>query len=145
MPDWVNQGFAEYANRLPKECALDLVQIRTGSRSKQGDPQRAVREEGKRMLATISRDVRVIALDPRGVQRSTEQLAEQVQAWLSLGQDLTLLIGGPDGLDGACLARADEVWSLSMLTLPHSLVRIVVAEQLYRAWCILQHHPYHRA
>lgn len=145
QPDWVQTAFNEYAKRLPPECRLELTELRLGKSRQRGDATRAVTDEGARMLAAIPPGARVIALDVQGKSFSTESLARQLQNWLASGRDLVLLIGGPDGLAAACLERADLIWSLSALTLPHGLVRVVVAEQLYRAWTILEGHPYHRA
>lgn len=144
MPAWVKAGFAEYSSRLPRECSLQLVEIPAGKRGKDGDPQRALREEGERLLAAIPRGARVIALEVGGLQWSTGELARQLSNWLKDGRDVALLVGGPDGLDETCRARAEAAWSLSLLTFPHFLMRIIVAEQIYRAWSILQRHPYHR-
>jgi len=144
MPAWVQQGYQEYARRLPRECSLCLREISLGRRGKGADMQRAVRDEGVRMLAALPRVCRAIALDQRGRTWSTEELAGQLEGWLAGRQDLALLVGGPDGLAESCLERANALWSLSPLTLPHPLVRILVAEQLYRAWSILSNHPYHR-
>jgi 23S rRNA (pseudouridine1915-N3)-methyltransferase len=145
MPHWVREGFDEFARRLPPECALRLVEIAPGRRGKGADLARAIRQEGERMLAALPKGARVVALEVEGRAWRTEQLAERLAGWLAGGQDLALLVGGPEGLAPACRARADERWSLSPLTLPHMLVRILIAEQLYRAWSILQGHPYHRA
>ncbi len=145
MPRWVQEGYSEYARRIPAECALKLVEIPLGRRGKGVDKARAVREEGEKMLRAIPRASRVVALDVGGRAWNTEQLAEQLAGWMGAGRDLCLLVGGPDGLAEQCLQRAQQSWSLSLLTLPHSLVRVVVAEQIYRAWSILSRHPYHRA
>ncbi len=144
MPGWVKTGYQEYARRLPPECRLNLIEIAPGKRGKNADIARAVRDEGERMLAAIPKDTHVVALDVRGTQWSTAQLSAQLQSWLQGGRDVALLIGGPEGLAEPCLTRAAVKWSLSPLTLPHALVRVVAAEQLYRAWSILKHHPYHR-
>lgn len=144
MPRWVQEGYAEYAKRMPAECGLRLVEIAPGRRGKGADIQRAVREEGERMLAAIPKGCRVVALDVKGKEWSTEQLAGQLNGWMGEGRDLALLVGGPEGLAEACLQQADGRWSLSPLTLPHPLVRVVVAEQLYRALSVLRGHPYHR-
>lgn len=144
MPAWVVQGYAEYARRLPADCALQLVEIAAGKRGKNADIERITRDEGERMLAAIPKGAQVVALEVSGRAWRTEQLAEQLDAWRHAGRDLALLVGGPEGLAPACRAAAGQAWSLSPLTLPHPLVRILVAEQLYRAWSILQHHPYHR-
>lgn len=145
MPAWVQDGFAEYANRMPPEARLELVEIPLGQRGKSQPVERAVREEGERLLAACGDRDLVIALDVRGKSWSTEQLAENLGGWQQEGRDVSLLVGGPDGLSADCLARAERRWSLSPLTLPHPLVRILLAEQLYRAVSILKNHPYHRA
>ncbi|HWQ94784.1 MAG TPA: 23S rRNA (pseudouridine(1915)-N(3))-methyltransferase RlmH [Gammaproteobacteria bacterium] len=144
MPDWVKSGYDEYAKRLPRECHLQLLEIPAGKRGKGANLARAIREEGERMLAALPKEAHVIALDMRGNQWDTPQLAQQLKDWLQDGHDVALLTGGPDGLAESCLKRADRLWSLSKLTLPHPLVRIVVAEQVYRAWSLLKGHPYHR-
>ena len=145
MPEWVDKGYAEYAGRLPRECALNLVEIPAGKRGAHADVARIVRAEGERLLAAVPPSSRLIALDERGQEWSTVELAGQLAGWLREGRDVSLLVGGPDGLDAACRDRAERLWSLSRLTLPHPLVRVVVAEQLYRAWSLLHNHPYHRA
>lgn len=144
MPDWIIEGYSEFAKRLPHECRLHLIEIAPGRRSKAAAAARAVQEEGERMLAALPKDCQVIALDARGTQWSTQQLQEKLADWQRVGRDIALLIGGPDGLAEACLTRAEHVWSLSNLTLPHRLVRVILAEQLYRAWSTLNRHPYHR-
>ena len=144
MPAWIDTGYEAYAVRLPRECEMRLVEIPSIKRVKNASVTCIRREEGKRILAAIPQGAHVIALEVTGRQWDTEQLAERLSVWLGGGRDLALLVGGPDGLDSACLAQADSAWSLSRLTLPHPLVRIIVAEQFYRAWSILQHHPYHR-
>jgi len=145
MPHWVQEGYQEYAKRLPSECGLNLVEIAAGHRGKSADVKRTVREEGERMLKAIPKGCRIIALDVQGQSWSTEQLSAHIGDWMAAGPDIALLIGGPEGLAEACLQQADTRWSLSLLTLPHPLVRVVVAEQLYRAWSLLRNHPYHRA
>ena len=145
MPGWVREGYQEYARRMPRECRLELVEIAPGRRGRSTPAARAVAEEGGRMLAALGRGDRVIALDVRGQGWSTGELAGRLRGWLGGGCDVSLLVGGPDGLDPACLERAAQRWSLSPLTLPHPLVRVVLAEQLYRAWTLVSGHPYHRA
>ncbi len=145
MPRWVQEGYAEYAGRMPPECRLQLVEISARHRGKNADIARITRDEGRSMLDAIPRDSRVIALEVKGRAWSTGDLARQLDDWMASGQDVSLLVGGPDGLSGECRQRADLQWSLSPLTLPHPLVRVIVAEQLYRAWSILRNHPYHRA
>lgn len=144
LPSWVSEGFNEYAGRLPPECRLLLREIPLGAARAGGDARKAVIAEGTKMLAALPSEAQVVALDVRGKSFDTEELARQLNRWLQDGRDLALLVGGPDGLASECLARAGLRWSLSPLTLPHGLVRIVAAEQLYRAWSILKGHPYHR-
>jgi 23S rRNA (pseudouridine1915-N3)-methyltransferase len=145
MPSWVVDAYREYAKRLPRECTLQLIEIPLSKRRKSLTPEQAADEEGQHMLAALPKDCTVIALDVRGKSWSTEELAVRLQDWLGSGRDVALLVGGPDGLSAACLARAGLKWSLSSLTYPHSLVRIVIAEQMYRAWTINTGHPYHRS
>jgi len=144
MPEWVNQGYAEYARRLPRDCALQLQEIAAGKRLKNTDIARLLRDEGERMLAAIPRGSHVVSLDIAGRPWTTGELADVLRRWLASGQNVALLVGGPEGLSEAVREQARESWSLSRLTFPHPLVRIIVAEQLYRAWSILQRHPYHR-
>jgi 23S rRNA (pseudouridine1915-N3)-methyltransferase len=144
MPDWVQAGFAEYGKRLAHALPLSLVEIPPGERGKGRDPQRAMDEEARRLHAAIPRNALVVLLDGRGRPHSSEQLAQRLEHWRMQGRDLAFLVGGPEGFAAAIRAAADESWSLGPLTLPHPLVRIVVAEQLYRATTILTNHPYHR-
>jgi 23S rRNA (pseudouridine1915-N3)-methyltransferase len=137
LPDWVNSGFLEYQKRLRTPLVLELHEISVATRSAGENPQRAVQREGADMLTALGRDDFVVALEIAGKSMSTEQLRD--------GRPLALLIGGPDGLAPQCRERADQSWSLSPLTLPHALVRVVVAEQIYRAMSLLAGHPYHRA
>src|SRR5690606_1189097 len=144
MPAWVTEGFNEYAGRMPPECRIDLVELPLALRTKSRPLERAVREEGERMLGALNGGEHLIALDVRGRTWSTEQLSTELAGWMHDGRDIALAVGGPDGLDDTVLARAERRWSLSPLTLPHPLVRVIVAEQLYRAMSILKNHPYHR-
>lgn len=144
MPDWVRQGYDEYAKRLPRECELVLKEIAPGKRGKNSDVARIVKEEGERMLAAIPQGVHVVTLDIPGKPWTTPDLAQAMKRWLEGGQNIALLVGGPEGLSDAAKQMARESWSLSTLTFPHPLVRIIVAEQIYRAWSILHNHPYHR-
>ncbi len=144
MPGWVAQGFAEYQKRLSHELPLELVELKPGVRGRGRDDARAMQEEGAATLAALPRDTHVIALDGRGVCWSSEDLASQLGDWRMAGQDLVFLIGGPDGHADEVLERAQQQWSLGALTLPHMLVRLVLAEQLYRATTIAAGHPYHR-
>ncbi len=144
MPGWVNDGVIEYQKRLPREWKFEWVESPLGQRNKSQSITKAIYSEGEAMLAAIGSQERVVALDTKGKSWSTEQLSEELADWQMLGQDVALLIGGPDGLSSACLERANRCWSLSALTLPHPLVRIVLVEQLYRGWSILNNHPYHK-
>lgn len=144
MPDWVRQGYDEYAKRLPRECDLVLKEIVPGKRGKNSDVARIVKEEGDRMLAAIPQGAHVVTLDIPGKPWTTPDLAQAMKRWLESGQNIALLVGGPEGLSDAAKQMARESWSLSKLTFPHPLVRIIVAEQIYRAWSILHNHPYHR-
>lgn len=145
LPDWVNSGFAEYQKRLRTPLVLELHEISVATRRAGENPQRAVSREGADMLAAIGRDDYVVALQIVAKTMSTEQLSVWLAERLREGRPLALLIGGPDGLSPACQDRADQSWSLSPLTLPHALVRVLVAEQIYRAMSMLAGHPYHRA
>lgn len=144
MPPWVDEGFADYRGRLPRECRLELTEIPLSRYRRSGDVARAVRDEGERMLATLGARDHVVALEVGGRAFDTAGLAGLLEEWMRDGADVALLVGGPDGLAPACIERSRLQWSLSPLTLPHGLVRVLVAEQLYRAWSILKGHPYHR-
>ena len=145
MPAWVAEGFAEYRKRLSHDLPLDLVELKPGIRGKGRDDARAIQDEGAAILAALPQDIHVVALDGRGKTWSSEELAAQLAKWRMAGRDLAFLIGGPDGHAPEVLQRADQRWSLGSLTLPHMLVRLVLAEQLYRATTIMSGHPYHRA
>lgn len=145
MPAWVNQGFVEYAKRLPPEFSLDLLEIRPENRGKNDNIGKIIERESEKILEAVPPQHLLIALDERGSAWNTQQLATKLQEWRQQQQKICLIIGGPDGLSDACRQRADLIWSLSPLTLPHPLVRVIIAEQVYRAWSILSHHPYHRA
>lgn len=144
MPQWVTKGYEEFARRMPTECRLNLIEIPAIKRTKAADIKRLLAQEGDRMLEALPKNALVLTLDVNGRQWDTPQLAQQLDGWMHEGRDVALLIGGPEGLAPACKARAEGSWSLSPLTFPHPLVRIIVAEQLYRATTILKHHPYHK-
>ncbi|WP_416885590.1 23S rRNA (pseudouridine(1915)-N(3))-methyltransferase RlmH [Marinospirillum sp.] len=144
MPSWVEQGVNEYLRRLPADFKVQFEEFALGQRRGQHSGAKAKEQEGQALLAKIHPKERVIALDVQGKAWSSEVLAEQAADWRMEGRDVVLLIGGPDGLAEACLQRAEQRWSLSALTLPHPLVRVVLAEQLYRAWSLISGHPYHR-
>lgn len=144
MPHWVEAGCHDYLKRLPSELNLEIIELPLGYRGKGSDINRVITREGEAMLKAIGEHDHVIALDVLGQPWSTEQLAEKLQQWQLSGDNFSLLIGGPDGLAPKCLKRANSKWSLSTLTLPHPLVRIVLIEQIYRAKTINSGHPYHR-
>jgi 23S rRNA (pseudouridine1915-N3)-methyltransferase len=144
MPSWVETGFHEYAKRFPSTCQLNLIEIPLRKRTKKVDLVRLQRQEGEQILAAIAQGTYVIALDERGRAWNTQQLAKQLAHWMQEYSSVALLVGGPEGLAKTCLQKAQHHWSLSALTLPHQLVRVIVAEQLYRAWSLLNNHPYHR-
>lgn len=143
-PAWIQEGYQEYAKRLPASCALELIEIPAEKRTANADLKRIAEREGEKMLNIIKSTHKVIALDVKGKAWTTEQLAEQMAQWRLDGRNIDLLVGGPEGLAPKCLEKAEERWSLSPLTFPHILVKLIVAEQLYRAWTILEQHPYHR-
>jgi len=144
MPAWVTRGVEEYGKRMPRELKLTWREIPLARRGRDASADKLCAREGEQLLKAVPAGDRVIALDVRGARISTPELARQLQAWQMSGDNYSLLIGGPDGLSGQCLERADLRWSLSDLTLPHPLVRVILAEQLYRAWTITVNHPYHR-
>jgi 23S rRNA (pseudouridine1915-N3)-methyltransferase len=144
MPSWVKAGFNEYTKRLPSNCSLDLIEIPLRKRTKNADVVRLQHQEGEQMLAAVAQGTYVIALDEHGQTWNSPQLAKQLTLWMQEYPTVALLVGGPEGLATVCQQRAQQRWSLSLLTLPHQLVRIIVAEQLYRAWSLLNNHPYHR-
>lgn len=145
MPDWVQTGFIDYLHRFPKDMPLELSEIPAGKRGKKNaDIKRILEKEGEQMLAAVGKGNRIVTLDIPGIAWETPQLAQQLESWKQDGRNVSLLIGGPEGLSPACKAAAEQSWSLSPLTLPHPLVRVLVAESLYRAWSIITNHPYHR-
>ena len=141
---WERDGYREYARRMPPELSIELHEIAPSKRTKRTSPARHVEDEAKRLAAAVPRGACVVALDERGEAWTTRELANRIERWMHDRRDLALLIGGADGLAPGCVEAADHLWSLSRLTLPHGLARIVVAEQLYRASTILRRHPYHR-
>jgi 23S rRNA (pseudouridine1915-N3)-methyltransferase len=145
LPEWVNQGFLEYQKRLRTPLVLDLIEIPIPTRRAGENPQRAIAREGESMLAALGREDYVVALEVDAKAMTTEQLSGWLSERLREARPLALLIGGPDGLSDACRVRANQSWSLSPLTMPHGLVRVVLAEQIYRAMSMLAGHPYHRA
>lgn len=144
MPKWVQDGYAEYAKRLPKSCAIKLVELPMAQRGKTGSADKYKAEEAKKILAAIPKGAQLIVLDEHGQQVTTKGLAEKLEDWLASGQDVALVVGGPDGLEQSLIQQARWKWGLSKLTMPHPMVRILVAEQIYRAYSVINNHPYHR-
>jgi len=144
LPSWINEGYNDYAKRLTQDYKLELIEIPLGQRSG-GDMARATEKEGERMLAAMTGNPYVVALQVGGKNMSTEQLAQFLSTRAREGRTVAFCIGGPEGLAPAVDARAEMRWSLSALTLPHAMVRVIVAEALYRAVMVIKGHPYHRA
>jgi 23S rRNA (pseudouridine1915-N3)-methyltransferase len=144
MPAWIAAGFDEYAKRMPPECRILLKEIKPVDRSGSKTAETAMSLECARIEAALPKGARIIALDERGKDLTSVQLSGQLVQWQQGGQDVAFIIGGADGLDAAFKARADQLIRISSLTLPHGMVRVLLAEQLYRAWSITQNHPYHR-
>lgn len=145
MPVWVTQACDDYQRRLPRELRINTIEVPLIKRGKNPDIARIVRDESRKALDALPAGCRLFALDVRGKRLTTEALAESLDDWMRYGQDIAIVIGGPDGLSDELLQQADQRLSLSDMTFPHPLVRIIVVEQLYRAWSILNNHPYHRA
>ncbi len=144
MPEWVNLGFEEYRKRFPRDNKLELIEIPALHRGKNADIEKITEKEGELMLEAVPKGSHIVTLDIPGKQYTTPQLAQVMLRWRSLGQNIALLVGGSEGLSPACKEKAAESWSLSNLTMPHPLVRVVVAEALYRAWSLTVNLPYHR-
>ena len=145
MPAWVESGFREYSRRLRGDVALELTEVTPARRSQRYDAERAREEESRALLGAIPQGAWVVALDERGEPWASADVARHMEQWALAVSDVVLLVGGPDGLHARCLEAARQRWSLSRLTLPHALVRVVAAEQVYRGWSLLNNHPYHRA
>lgn len=145
MPAWVDAGFEEYAKRLPREAPLKLLEVKAEPRTDDGgNVERLTEAEARRLKAAIPKGAFKVVLDERGRTFGTRDLASRIEGWQMEGRDVAFVIGGADGLADTVKRDADVMWSLSPLTLPHGLVRVVLAEQIYRAWTILRNHPYHR-
>jgi 23S rRNA (pseudouridine1915-N3)-methyltransferase len=144
MPSWIEAGFQEYAKRMPPECRLVLKEIKPIERSSGKNAETVMAQERTRIEAALPKGGRVIALDEHGAHMTTVQLSQQLSIWQQQGGDVSFVIGGADGLDAEFKKNADLLLRLSNMTLPHGLVRVILAEQLYRAWSILRNHPYHR-
>jgi 23S rRNA (pseudouridine1915-N3)-methyltransferase len=144
MPAWINTGFKEYNKRLPKEFYLNLIEVPAATRSKSSSTEKIMAEESKRIRAVIPEGSLIIALDEHGKQLGSISLSKKLDSWTQEGRDVTFVIGGADGLADEIKQSTDMLWSLSSLTLPHALVRVILVEQVYRAWTIMDNHPYHR-
>jgi 23S rRNA (pseudouridine1915-N3)-methyltransferase len=144
MPKWVREAYEDYITRLGSGLKVTLTEIEPGPRSAGRPPQKAMETEAQRLLGAVRKDDYVVALDERGAEMTTRELATWLKGRMQEGRDLAFLVGGPDGFAPEVLARSDFKWSLSRLTFPHALVRVVLAEQLYRAHGVLANHPYHR-
>ena len=145
QPSWVDDAFDSYTQRLPRQWKFRLDAIATSQRSKNKNPSAAVTAEGQNVLNMLKTAEHVVVLDERGTEMSSLGLAEKLSTWQTSGQDLSFVIGGPDGVSQALTARSDFRWALSRLTLPHGLARVLFVEQLYRAWTVSTAHPYHRS
>jgi len=144
MPGWINAGYDDYARRMPPDLPLTLTEIKPGHRVAGEDGARARQREADRILAALPAGSVPVVLDERGAQVTTRELAAWLTGWMNAGVSPAFVIGGADGLDDSVKARAAKLLGLSMLTLPHALARVMLAEQLYRAACIIKGHPYHR-
>lgn len=144
MPAWVAAGYQEYVNRLPQEYKLELIEIGRIKSSGTMNSAQLKKAEGESLLQAVPKAAHVVALDEHGKQLSTQQFSTNLEQWQFNTRNLVFLIGGADGLSEQCLERANQKISLSALTFPHTMVRVILAEQLYRAWTVLQGHPYHR-
>jgi len=143
MPDWVETACAEYTKRMPRELSVEIIEIKPEKRAAGNSTENIQVLESTRILEAVGKDF-LIACDERGAKISTLQLAEKLQTWQVLGRDVGIIIGGADGLHTSLKQRADWLWGLSSLTLPHAFVRVLLCEQLYRAHSVLIGHPYHR-
>ncbi len=144
MPQWIQEGCDTYFQRMPAHLQVMVREVAVAKRGREDNPTVAMTREAEQLLSGVDDRDTVLALEVGGKHWNTEQLARKLELWQESGGNVSLLIGGPDGLAAACRDRADQLWSLSPLTLPHPLVRVILAEQLYRAWTITTHHPYHR-
>jgi 23S rRNA (pseudouridine1915-N3)-methyltransferase len=143
MPGWVEAACAEYIKRMPRELTVEIIEIKPDKRT-DGKNSAIVQEaEAKRILKATNKDY-LVACDERGTEKTTVQLAAMMKSWQEMGRDVSIIVGGADGLDPSLIKQADWCWSLSKLTLPHAFVRVLLTEQLYRAHTIIQNHPYHR-
>ncbi len=143
MPTWVETGCTEYIKRMPREATIQIVEIKPEKRAAGNSKDNIQRIEAKRILEAVGNDY-CIALDERGQQLTTLETAAQFKKWQNFGRDISFIIGGTDGLHESIKQKADRLWSLSKLTMPHAMVRVILCEQLYRAYTVVTNHPYHR-
>lgn len=144
MPAWVNKAFVLYQKRLPKQCRLELIEVPAIHRGKNADIQRILHDEAKAIKKAASNNALIIALDRKGKAIDTEKLSQNMRQWIDNSQDVAIIIGGPEGLDKSFMQQANQTWTLSALTFAHPLVRVMLAEQIYRGWSIIAGLPYHR-
>ena len=144
MPSWVESGLQEYLRRFPRDCTVEVVEIVAVKRGKNADIKRILQKEGELTLAAVPKGNRIVTLEVEGKPWTTPQLAINLEKWQVDARNVSLLVGGPEGLAPDCIRASEQRWSLSPLTLPHPMVRVIVAEALYRAWSINNNHPYHR-
>jgi 23S rRNA (pseudouridine1915-N3)-methyltransferase len=144
VPDWITAGFNEYAKRMPREAQISLLEIKPEPRTTGKTTMQIMQAEAQRILTALPQNCRRIALDERGIQPTTRQFAAQMQDWMREGHDIAFIIGGADGLHESVKQDAQQLLALSSLTLPHAVVRVMLAEQLYRAYSLMHNHPYHR-
>lgn len=144
MPDWIKAGFSEYTKRMPREARIELLEIKPESRTSGKTVLQIMEAEAQRILAVLPQNCMRIALDEHGMQPTTKQLAAQMQEWMREGRDVAFIIGGADGLHESVKQAAHQLLALSAFTLPHAIVRVLLAEQLYRAYSLMHNHPYHR-
>lgn len=144
MPNWVNTAFNDYVSRLPRDFSLQLIEVASHKRTKKADTNKILQVEGQLLINSVAPNNKVIALDRQGLTLSTETFTDHLNSFYEQSQDISILVGGPEGICTSVLQKSDGLWSLSALTLPHPLVRVMIAEQVFRAWSLLNNHPYHR-
>ncbi|VAW50589.1 23S rRNA (pseudouridine(1915)-N(3))-methyltransferase [hydrothermal vent metagenome] len=145
MPDWVDAASNDFVKRLPAEIKINTILLPLIKRGKNPDIPRIIRDESRKILVAVPKDSLLVVLDVLGKSVSTENFSDMLGTWLQQGQDISIVIGGPDGVSDELLSKASSKLSLSALTFPHPLVRVILLEQIYRAWSIINNHPYHRA
>jgi 23S rRNA (pseudouridine1915-N3)-methyltransferase len=144
MPGWISDGYTEYAKRMPREAKIELIELKPEPRTTGKTTEQIMEAEAGRILAALPQGALVCALDERGAAWTTRKLADEMTGWMGEGRDVAFIIGGADGLHDTVKRAAHKLLALSALTLPHAMVRVLLAEQLYRAWSLMHNHPYHR-